>query len=228
MKPGSEAFQVLKAHLKPTILILIWMTGLRALLYFFVFYWQIKFHSDLASAFWSGFRFDLLVLGFFWIPFVAFVWLLGLFGLARKLFLLWKVYFVFVIVTVASLSWLDLFWTASHNTRLNSEIFKSSVGETLNWGWFSLGGTPAIISTILILYSSYLLFVSVGKLQSPGSSPKVSKSQLTFEVFISIILVAFAARGTWTPHHLNIEHSQVSSDPQVNQLPLNAPWNLDK
>jgi hypothetical protein len=54
MIKGSEAFQVLKALLKPTLLILIWMSVLRLLTYAAVYFPKIQATQELGAAFFAG------------------------------------------------------------------------------------------------------------------------------------------------------------------------------
>lgn len=225
---GSEALQLLKCLLKPTFLILIWMTFLRLLLTAAFFYPKIGMHSDLPAAFWAGFRFDFLVLGFAWIPIVAITWLWALAFPPRKLFFLWKIYFVVAVLLTFDLSWMDFFWTAVTSSRLNHEFFSADSKQILDEGWKLLGPTKSWIATFGMGLSSLglVLYLHELKLKKDYSMPPIWK--VTLQALLSFLFVAFAARGTWTPHHLNIEHAQVSENPLLNQIPLNPLWNLDK
>ncbi|MGZ5278943.1 MAG: hypothetical protein ACXWC9_03320 [Pseudobdellovibrionaceae bacterium] len=228
MIKGSEAFQVLKALLKPTLLILIWMTVLRLLLYAAVYQVKIQATQDLTAAFFAGFRFDLLVMGFFWIPIVAVTWASALFMSPRKLFFFWKLYFVIGILIIFDLSWMDLFWSMVSNVRLNSQFFQTDSRIILDQGWKLLGPAKSWICTLGMGFSSLGLVLWLYGLKLEKNYNLPSKAKLGLQVLVSFFLVALAARGTWTAHHLNIEHAQVSADPLVNQIPLNAVWNLDK
>lgn len=228
MPKGSEAFQVLKALLKPTLLILVWMTLLRLLLYVTLFTKQLGIHPDLGKALFAGFRFDLCVLGFLWIPIVVITWLSAFFTSPRKLFFAWKLYFVVIILLTFDLYWMDLFWTAVSNARLNSEFFTADSRVILDQGWKIVGNQKAWICTLAMGISSLGLVLWLYGLKIKKTYDLPNRAQLAGEILLSVFLVAFAARGTWTPHHINIEHAQVSSEPLMNQIPLNPLWNLDK
>lgn len=227
MGRAAEAFQVLKLFLKPTLWALVWMTGLRILLWAFVYFHWVGLQGDLPWAFWAGFRFDLLVLGFFWIPIVTLTWFSALFLTPQKIFRFVKAYFFFVLLGTAVLSWFDFFWTSMKGTRLNAGFLKADWLEVLSRGWEQLGPRSALsISALVFSSTAFLLFLiaRIDWLKPRGTS---TLTQLAWQVLGSLFLVASAARGTWTAHHLNIEHALVSENPQVNQLPLNAVWNLD-
>jgi hypothetical protein len=228
MMRGSEALQLLKSLLKPTLLILLWMTVLRLLLYAAVYEPKIGMHPDLAAAFFAGFRFDLLVLGFAWIPIVVFTWLWALAMPPRKLLLVWKLYLVICILAVFDFSWLDFFWTAVAGARINHEFFTSDSKQVLDEGWKILGAGRAWIVTLGMGLSSLGLVIYVYDLKLKKSYSIPSRAKVICMAIASVFLVALAARGTWTAHHLNIEHAQVSENPIVNQIPLNPIWNLDK
>ncbi len=225
---GSEAFQVLKTLLKPTLLILIWMSALRLLLYFAVYHPKIENTADVGAAFLMGFRFDLLIMGYFWIPIVLLTWLSALVMSPRKLFFLWKLYFVIGVLIIFDLSWMDLFWSMVSNSRLNSQFFQSDSRLILDQGWKLLGPAKSWVCTLGMGFSSLGLVLTLYGLKLGKSYNLPSKPKLAVQVLVSIFLVALAARGTWTAHHLELAHTQVSSDPLVNQLPLNPLWNLDK
>jgi hypothetical protein len=228
MIKGSEAFQVLKALLKPTLLILVWMSILRLLLFAAVYHPKIQNTQDLGAAFFAGFRFDLLVMGFFWIPIVAITWASSLIIAPRKLFFFWKLYFVIGILIIFDLSWMDLFWSMVSNLRLNSQFFHADSKVILDQGWQLLGPAKSWVCTLGMGFSSLGLVLWLYGLKLEKNYNLPSKAKLTLQIVATFLIVAFAARGTWTPHHLNIEHAQVSADPLVNQLPLNPMWNLDK
>jgi hypothetical protein len=228
MIKGSEAFQVLKALLKPTALVLIWMMVLRLLIFGAVYQAKIQNGSDLPAALFAGFRFDLCVMGFFWIPIVVVTWASTFFIHPRKLFFFWKLYFVLGILIIFDLSWMDLFWSMVSNVRLNAQFFQADSRIILDQGWHLLGPAKAWICTLGMGFSSLGLVLWLYGLKLAKNYDLPSKGKLALQVVGSLLLVAFSARGTLTPHHIGIEHAQVSTDPLVNQIPLNAVWNLDK
>jgi hypothetical protein len=228
MIKGSEAFQVLKALLKPTALVLIWMMVIRLLIFGAVYQAKIQESSDLPAALFAGFRFDLCVMGFFWIPIVTLTWASTFVTHPRKLFFFWKLYFVFGILIIFDLSWMDLFWSMVSNVRLNAQFFQADSRLILDQGWHLLGPAKAWICTLGMGFSSLGLVLWLYGLKLNKNYDLPSRKKLALQIVGSFLLVAFAARGTWTPHHINLEHAQVSTDPLINQIPLNAVWNLDK
>lgn len=228
MNRGSEAFQVLKLLLKPTLWALVWMTFYRFLLFTFLYYSSIRFHPDLALAFWAGFRFDLLVLGFFWIPVVAVTWVVAFAIRPRKVFWLWKIYFILVFLYIAGLSLSDFFWISTAGERLNHRVFQSNWLEVLAKGCAQVGEYDCLFVSGWILISAIALCVFTARLPWVEAASQSARMKSVFQALISVFITAFAARGTLTPHHLNIEHAQVSKNSQINQLPLNAIWNLYK
>lgn len=225
---AQEAFDVLKLLVKPTLAMLVWMSFLRLLLYISVFHHLLSDYSDVPKAFFAGARFDLLILGFLWIPLIFFVWLSPFVYSPKKLLLVFKIYFVLGILLIFDLSWADIFWTQVTRVRLNSEFFQSDLKVILDQGWSLMGTSKSWIITLGMGFSSLGLVVWLHglKLNKDYGTPSYLKT--TLRVILSFFLVAFAARGTWTPHHLNIEHAQVSDNSIVNQLPLNPMWNMDK
>lgn len=229
---SNEALQILRGLLKPTIVILLWMSALRALIYVGVYSGQIGWHPDIPAAFWAGFRFDLLIMGFFWIPVVLITWATAAVVSPRKLFFAWKLYFAIAILFIFDLYWMDLLWTAGKNFRLNHEFMNASRQVAMDAGWSALGRSRALVFTASMAVSSLgLLFLVYWTELKKFKKPITQYKAIAWCLF-SIFAVAFAARGTVTPRHLNIEHAQVSEDKEkgqlINQLPLNPVWNMDK
>lgn len=228
MRRGSEILQLLKSLLNPTILILIWMSVCRYTLYDSLFSAQFSNSPYLKAAFVAGYRFDLCVLGFFWIPPLILSCVLGLLIDPKKLFVLWKVYFMAIVGAVFYFSWMDFFWTAVKGTRLNSQFFESDAMAVLQAGWQAVGSNQSWIATGIMGIPAVLLLVMLFRKTLGPVRMVPTKLGMAFQFLAFFFFVTFAARGTWTPHHLNIEHTRISPSGQLNQLPLNALWNLDK
>ena len=149
MKSAQKNFQdvlpIFLTLLKPTALVLFWMSLLRALLFVGVFSGQVGFHPDLGAAFFAGFRFDIMVLGFFWIPIVVVTWVWSTLFSPRKIFSAWKIYWAAVVLIIFDLSWVDLLWTAAKNSRLNHEVFNASQRIIIDSGWTVLGPGRAMV-----------------------------------------------------------------------------------
>ena len=54
------------------------------------------------------------------------------------------------------------------------------------------------------------------------------KGEMALRILLPLILIVLAARGTVTPHHLALEHSEVSNSKELNEMALNAVWCFDK
>ncbi len=245
MKFRQEAFQVLRMMLRPTSHLLLWMTVLRLWLFFALDFELLGFHRDLAQALFAGFRFDLLILGFVWIPIVVGTWLCAIWWNPRRLALIWKLTFALLILAIFDLSWLDLFWTATHQSRINSQFFNSDLKTVVIEGWLTLGSLRSLFYLVLLASSTFAMILSlnwkerwkvVGEKKAAGERAaeplrqrvESPPAKFFFQLIGSFLLVALAARGTWTAHHLNMEHSQVSEEPKINQLVLNPAWNITK
>ncbi len=225
---AQEAYDGLKLFGKLTLAILGWLSFFRLLLYIFVLN-QNKFPlMETLVGFWMGFRFDLLVLGFLWIPFIFFVWLAPLKWSPRKLLPFFKIYWLLQILLIFNLSWMDIFWTEEFNVRLNDSFKLPDSFEVLGFGWEKLGFFDSIFVTFLMVFSTAFLLHFLVKLDLKKTFHTPSARQTILRAIASLLLVAFSARGTLTPHHLELAHAQISNDPLLNQLPLNAMWNMDK
>lgn len=228
----TEAHQIFSALVKPTVLILLWMSLLRLVLFVGVFSGQIGFHPDLTMALFTGVRFDALVLGFLWIPILVLTWIWSSFSCPKKLFRLWKFYLIMAVLIIFYFSWLDLFWTAAKNLRLNHEFFEASQRIILDSGGVVLGRARSIVFTGAMISSCLGILLSIHWLPFPpektGSSETGSPLKIFLQAMVILFCVALAARGTWTAHHLNVEHAEVSENTLVNQIPLNPIWNMDK
>ena len=237
MKFGREAFQVLKTLLKPSFWILLWMSLLRFLLFVALYQGHIGLHADLPKAFFAGARFDLLILGFFWLPLVVITWLSAFAYDPRKLLKFYKLYFCGFILLQFDFAWWDLFWVAVHQSRLDHQFFTADFRSLISEGVAVFGVTRAFVFPASMGLAAFGLILSIWWLKIPKISASekgemraqpVFNSILAIQILGSLLLVALAARGTWTAHHLNSEHAQISNNPLLNQLALNPIWNADK
>ncbi len=225
----QQSLNLFQALFFPTLWICVWMSLLRVLFFYFILAEQFDFSINLIEAFFVGIRFDILVLGFFWIPVFVLTLLWSLFQEAEKIFVPLKIYWVLLVLLILDLSWVDLFWFASRGDRLNHELFQVNPWVALSTGWLILGAKVSWLVTIVMTVSGLMLTVLIFKAKMQTVAlPSHSKLQITGKLFLVFLMIALAARGTWTPHHLNIEHAQVSDNSLINKIPLNPVWNLDK
>jgi hypothetical protein len=217
----------LKPLVKTSFFILLWMSWLRLVLFFYNIYPDHGFHQDLAASLFTGARFDLLVLGFAWIPVFVFYWIFYFLGGLAKASKGFKSYFLFLILLISLLSVLDLFWFHSKGMRLNY----LALSEDGFWAVADKAADFRLVSAIpLMLLPGLIIFLTtLWKLNIADTEPSARVSEkVMLNLVLSFIVVASAARGTWTAHHLEWAHAQVSNLKLLNELSINPLWNLDK
>lgn len=225
---AEEAFQGVQLFGKLTIALVGWLSFARIL--FFVFLYEVNRYpiGDILFGFWMGLRFDVLVLGFLWIPFTLLIWGSSLWFSPRRYFYIFKTYWAILILVIFNLTWFDFFWMAENSTRLNSSFRFLMSMDVLEAGWLQGGQGKSLLVTFLLAVTcvGLLGYLRGLVLQKTFETPRHLKSMGRF--LLTLLLVALAARGTITAHHLELAHAQISDDPLLNQLPLNAMWNMDK
>lgn len=189
---------------------------------------------EVAQSFFAGFRFDLLVMGFFFIP--VYIILMIQAYLERwppSMFLFHKLYFAGVWLLICTLTFVDYFYFARHGTRMRFSDYMSwspevwieqSRGLQQNQVWIFC------IITVLLFVLGYTLVKNIkfGNWKDEYSPMGGSKFEVSWRILLPLLLVALAARGTVEPHHLALEHSEVSNITAINEMALNAVWCFDK
>lgn len=189
---------------------------------------------EVYMTFLTGFRFDLLVMGFFLIPPV-------LLHVLQAFFISWtkwdqvifKSYFSALWVFSILLNWIDFFTFAKTQSRarwddyidfLNSSLV-DQVASQANY-------TFAIYSAALLLMLFLGLYVirglQFGEWRDLYSPHKGKLSEIIWRMIIPLFLVALASRGTLEEVHLEYRHSLISNENGLNELALNPMWCLDK
>ncbi len=86
------------------------------------------------------------------------------------------------------------------------------------------------IITLLLFSLGYMLVKSLkfGEWKDEYSPQIGSRFEIALRIVIPLIVVILAARGTVEPHHLALEHSEVSNSKPINEMALNAVWCFDK
>ncbi len=197
----------------------------------------------IAMGFINGARFDLCVLGFLNLPVLFIVWILStdkvtnstskLVQLLRR-WVLW-IYFGVTTLIIHALGLFDLMFFTANRHRWTYYDWQDSglsfVGEVASgWGGlFTFGVIMLFIvlwlfRSIFTLYKVQLNSVSLGKLKANESKAALVATGFLLPLFIT----ALAARGTWTAHHINIEHSEISGVQALNQMTLSPVWAFDK
>lgn len=201
------------------------------------------------NLFFEGFRFDLLVLGFIWIPIWIFFWILG--ALKKQTFFhhLLFVYLSCVWILSSFIYFNDFFYYTQRGSRFYGLQFLTRIKEeppmnlflssffqdfqklTLQQGQFVLG---LIISLFLIFLFSgwtriFRFYIQQKQNILKFSNLKFYQGQtLNFKLvklfFLSFILIGLAARGTLSPHHLERADSEISNIKSLNELVFNSVW----
>ncbi|MBX3034529.1 MAG: hypothetical protein KF865_11450 [Bdellovibrionaceae bacterium] len=204
----------------------------------FLIFWNSRTHfilmenAEILKAFAVGLRFDSLVLGFAMIPVVLIVLLAA--WLRRGLVIAGRLSCWFLILFwlfFCGLSMFDLFFFSFSGRHLTvydfsggDGRFATTVGQRL--GWETLLLTIGIFLCLAVLGLRGFIKADAPEREMPG--PAWSWGRRLGFSFGTLLLVALAARGTVTPHHLEKSHSEVSSFSVVNQLVLNPLWAFDK
>ncbi|MGZ3774805.1 MAG: hypothetical protein ACXVCY_13345 [Pseudobdellovibrionaceae bacterium] len=86
------------------------------------------------------------------------------------------------------------------------------------------------VVTVLLFSLGYMLIkgLKFGQWKDEFSPRYGSKLEITWRIVLPLLLIALAARGTVEPHHLALEHSEVSNNKAINEMALNAVWCFDK
>ncbi|MFV8248141.1 hypothetical protein [Bdellovibrio bacteriovorus] len=228
-----------KVFLKMAVLafaMIVFMTLFRLNLYFLS-----VFHAtpdaafvEIAQSFLAGFRFDLLIFGFLFIPLYFLVMIQAVLQKwPRAGFVFYKVYFTTVWFLICALTFVDFFHFAKYGKRMRFADYSSWNLE----GWLeqfkSLPPNQSwifCIITVLLFSLGYMLVKSLkfGDWKDEYSPQAGSKFEILWRVLLPLVLIVLAARGTVEAHHLALEHSEVSLDKVINEMALNAVWCFDK
>lgn len=191
-------------------------------------------HHEIITAFIVGVRFDFLVISFLLIPILPisyFFLLKSCNGFWRSfLGLFFKIYFILCWALIWTISLIDGPYFLSHHERLRYGSYASLF--KIHWlNEITQAFSKNYLLSYLILFIGILGFKKILK-NKFNKTPKLSQSlslvQKIIRLTLPLFILALGARGTWTPHHLNIEHSQISSFKFLNELSLNAAWSFDK
>lgn len=189
---------------------------------------------EIAQSFFAGFRFDLLIFGFIFLP-VYFLLMLQAFTQKwpKALFVLYKLYFVAVWFAICALTYMDFFHFAKFGQRMRFAEYSQWNFESWLQQFQSMPTNQSWIFTVItvLLFSlGYMLIKSLkfGDWKDEYSPQAGGKIEIVLRILLPLIVIVLAARGTVEAHHLALEHSEVSLDKVINEMALNAPWCLDK
>lgn len=218
------------------VTMVVFLTLFRANLFFLSVFHAVNnldqievFHSFLAGA-----RFDAMVLGFILIP-VTIMLLIQAFmeKWPRGFFLFYRFYFGIFWVAACLLTYADFFYFARMGKRMRFAEYTSWNLDLFREQAMALQKdqvTVFSIITVLLLILGLMLIMGLkfGEWKDEYSPRKGSFLEAAARIILPLILVALAARGTIEPHHLALEHSEVSNNTVINEMALNAPWCFDK
>ncbi len=178
------------------------------------------------QAFFVGLRFDLLVIGFVFIPVVLVVPIWLILGGSESLCIKFlKLFF--------SLTWILIILSSAVS-------LPHYISEGRHFRWLDPIYRPNLDVVSMILVSLIFLFMMASVLRSVWKYfeylfPTILKRTglpAFLEVFVRILgpilLVILAARGSVGAHHLEKEDSQISVWENVNELGLNSLWCINK
>lgn len=189
---------------------------------------------EVLHSFLAGIRFDILIFGFALIPITV---LLFIQAVAEKwpkaMFGFYKSYMAFVWTAICLLTYVDFFYFVKQGARMRWEQYRSWTFQT----WIEQ--TQEVLPNQLVIYSIITVLLlalglmmvkslKFGEWKDEFSPRKGGKIEIVIRILLPFILVFLAARGTVEPHHLALEHSEVSSKPSINEMALNAVWCFDK
>ncbi|UOF00135.1 LTA synthase family protein [Bdellovibrio reynosensis] len=228
-----------KVFLKLAILsvaMILFMTLFRMNLYFLsVFHATANVDFiEIVHSFIAGLRFDILVFGFLFIPLYFLI-----IGQAitqkwpRWMFAFYKIYFGLAWFLICVLTFIDFFHFAKHGVRLRFEGYMNWTFDTLLEQAQGLQNNQTLIFcviTVMLFSLGYMLVKAIrfGEWKDEYSPQAGNGFEIFWRIALPLILIALAARGTVEPHHLRLEHSEVSLNKAVNEMALNAVWCFDK
>lgn len=189
---------------------------------------------DILSSFFAGFRFDLLIVGFLFIP-VYFAVIIQAFSerWPRWMFRNYKFYFIGTWFLICGLTYIDFFYFAHHGQRMRFNDYMAWTPESFIEQFNAVAPNQAWIFTsitVLLFSLGFMLTkaLNFGQWKDEFSPRYGSKLEEIWRILLPLILIALAARGTVEPHHLALEHSEVSNNKVINEMALNAVWCFDK
>ncbi len=185
---------------------------------------------DLAKAFWLGLRFDLSVLVYLTtLPLLLYFFLR--LSPSLRLWRNWKSlavgYWSIVFIVIQILATGDFFYYMHFQDRLNVVMV----------GLFT-DDTRALLSTIWKNYPvgrGLIAFVFLGafgfwltkKLVVPLPMPGAFRAKVVLpSAFLSLAILIMVGRGSFTFYPLGLIHTQVSTNPFINLLTVNAPFRM--
>lgn len=221
---------------KLSIAMIFFMTLFRLNLFFLNVYYvlpDLNF-GEIMQSFLAGVRFDILIFGFLFIPVYFFIMLQAVWEKwPQKLFLVYKTYFGFAWILICAVTFIDFFYFVHHGKRMRFAEYSAWTPEVTLEQAKALQINQIVVFTIIsivLLMLGHMLIKSLkfGEWKDEYSPHPAKKGEMALRILLPLILIVLAARGTVTPHHLALEHSEVSNSKELNEMALNAVWCFDK
>lgn len=222
--------------LKLSLAMILFMSLFRLNLFFLNVYYvlpDLNF-GEIIQSFIAGIRFDILIFGFLFIP-VYFLLIAQTFLEAwpKSSFFLYKIYFGAAWVLICALTYLDFFYFVLHGRRMRFAEYSGWSFDVLIEQWKVLPLNQTLIFTVIsivLLLLGHMLIKSLnfGEWKDEYSPHPAFRGEVFLRIIVPLVLIFLAARGNVMPHHLALEHSQVSNSKELNEMALNAVWCFDK
>lgn len=219
-----------------SLVLITFMTFFRLNLYFLSVFYATPdaVGVDVFNSFVMGLRFDLLIYGFILAP----LYLLSLVPLflekwPRIYFRGVRFYLSLTWLAVCVLTYLDFFHFSKYGKRMRFADYQSWNFEVFENYWNALPQYNGLIFSVISLLLLVLGLMVIKNLRfedwkSLISPQKSRKGEVALRLIVPLLVIFLAARGTVEAHHLELQHSQVSSFDAINEMTLNAVWCFDK
>jgi len=195
-----------------------------------IFFWNFEYFNDFNINFIvTTFRFDFMVIGYIALP--AMILLVFKDNLLRRsIDLIFLVYFYliifsFVVVSISEFIFIKVFSNRWNSSDLNPilESYPDFIHEYLE-PLRQLNTLPILLFSLVVLvfgiFTSYFIKKSVQK-------PAIEKLSAK-KIFISVIFYVLCIRSSLGSYHLDLRHSEVSTDKTINSLTVNSLYLLDQ
>jgi len=221
---------------KLSFTLIFFMTLFRLNTFFLYVYYvipELNF-SEIMHSFVAGVRFDILIFGFILTPLYFVMLIQAIFEKwPKKIFAIYKLYFVFVWFLICALTFVDFFSFAQHGRRMRWDQYQSWDPQTWLDQVSALHLNQVLVFSVIsivLLVLGYTLIkgLKFGDWKDEYSPDPASKTEIILRILTPLLLIFLAARGTVMPHHLALEHSEVSNFKELNEMALNAVWCFDK
>lgn len=184
--------------------------------------------AEMIQSMWMGFRFDLLIIGFIWLPVMGLTSLLKLASLRFSEAEPWryhvvavKYYFPWVWFAICLLMLKDSFQFLMAGSRVRAA---EHIPQLLN-----ILGMLNQASVLLYSVLVFLLIWAVGHFSTRAVLSRIEWVNAKLPLLLGLLLLSgLMARGNLEPRHLAQEHCEIGHQSIVRELCLNAVWTMNK